>query len=172
MRIFCKKSHGDVFPLLPDGSATYTQATGDGSLSSSEEILSIGMTGRHPPLRSNLFDVCGTCSGTRGAVSLFPTQLLLLLLAPAQTLILPQHLLLLLLLLEPAEQDPHLPPKPHAAHSACPLPKPNHGKRCMCPVTSAMCVSVANKSCLIRSLLVMSCLCVQAENAFRARLKI
>lgn len=93
-----------LFLLPPDGLATCTQATGVGSLSLSEEISSIGMTGRPPLPRSSLSDVCETCSGTRGAVSSFPTQLRLLI--PT----LPQHLLPLLLQLEPAEQDPRLPP--------------------------------------------------------------
>lgn len=93
-----------LFLLPPDGLATCTQATGVGSLSLSEEISSIGMTGRPPLPRSSLSDVCETCSGTRGAVSSFPT--LPRLLIPT----LPQHLLPLLLQLEPAEQDPRLPP--------------------------------------------------------------
>lgn len=101
------------FPFPPDGLATCTQAIGVASLSLSEEISSIGMTGRLLLPRSSLSDVCETCSGTRGAASSFPTQLQL----PARTPTLPLHLLPLLLQLEPAEQDPHLLPKPPSSSS-------------------------------------------------------
>lgn len=104
--------HHCLFPFPLDGLATCTQATGGASLSSSEEISSTGTTGRPLHLRSSQSDVCGTCSGTRGAVSLFLTQLRLPPPDPypALTLTLPQHLPPLLPQLEPAEQDPNTPP--------------------------------------------------------------
>lgn len=128
-RIFYYLYHSWSVSPLSDGSATCTQATGGASLYSSEETSSTGMTGRPLRHRSSLSVVCGTCSGTRGAVSLFLTQIRLLAQAQAQapTPNLPQFLLPPLPQLEPAEQDPHLSPNPshslpHAADSACPMP--------------------------------------------------
>ncbi|RVE68577.1 hypothetical protein OJAV_G00093260 [Oryzias javanicus] len=86
-----------------------------------------------PLPRSNRSEGCGTCSGTREAVSSFQT----LPLPQARIPIPPQYLLLLLLQLEPAERGPDLPPSP-LLPTVPALCLPNHGKRCLCSVIIAM----------------------------------
>lgn len=149
-----------LFIFLSDGLAICTLATGDNSSSLSGETLSTGMTGRPLLLRSNLSEGCGTCSGTRGVVSSFQTLLLPL----ARILIPPQDLLFFLLRLEPAEQDPDIPPSP-LLPTVSALCLPNHGKHCLCSVTIAMFISVGNKSCLIWPFFIWWCCAFKASTS-------